>query len=359
MAATAEIAFSLKAATFASLGIILVWALSPIGGQGSLRVLSVRDEMTITPVGLTAPTSETVNYFGGLSHYVTTPIVINALISVSLAAPNSTTLSPRDTWGNVKLPASHYVKDGEYSMVHQLSDNEGLLPNETEYSSLIGIPIWDVPQQGNMTFSFEWPIYDTDCHWEHNYTDLEYCKSCSGGEDSCFVNRTMETWVTDYPEDCNLTSIPTNYTDLERCQMCEGGEDEGFCILNSKENGTVDGWPYGCQLQSENMRLTFNDLEPVNLTSSPSYLTLIWNVLVPTMGENIIDDIYATTANCVLKTTHVTADVFCADGVCEVHKMRKSPTDNRPDFINPVRIEVRLVEKADKCAVEQWFGYRK
>jgi hypothetical protein len=310
-------------------------------------VLSIREEKTVTPVSIVAPFGETMNYFGGLSHYVNTPVVMNSLVSVSLAAPNSTTLSPRDTWGNVKLPAARYVHtealEYQSATANQLSASkgQGLLPNETEYSSLIGVPLWDVPEKGNLTFDIEWPIFDTDCQWQRNLTELEYCQTCYQGNETCFVNQSLEYWVDGWPKDCDVSEYAgLNYTNLELCQLCDGGRDS--CFLNSTVNGTVDGWPYGCRFDSQNMYLTSNDLQQVNSTSSPHYLSLAFTVYAPDSGSSDGKDVYSTTAECILRTTHVTATVSCAEGVCEIYGMRESSADTRPAFLNPVSCSALL-----------------
>jgi hypothetical protein len=132
---------------------MLVWVLSPVGGQSSLRLLSYQPR--IITLGSAAwyypveayPFANMVYYWDAFQfHHVSVPYM--TAIQYSTQNINSS----MDMWGNVKIPAikslGTYRSDEHSDLWHKVTNESGIT-----YSSLFGIPIIGLPKVGNTTFS--------------------------------------------------------------------------------------------------------------------------------------------------------------------------------------------------------------
>lgn len=148
----------------------LLWCLSPLGGQASLRILETTTEAL-------AEAGQPILYLptGGMSSYgmengvlasgdaATSLAAINALYSANLLAPLSVKSSDEDTWGNLKIPWLPIPDDaplqsGTWSAIADLTwaDN---------YSSLVGLPLAGLTRkpQTLQEFTFEYAYMDLKC----------------------------------------------------------------------------------------------------------------------------------------------------------------------------------------------------
>ncbi len=228
--------------------------------------------------------ADTLYYFGGLSHYTSQINVINGLMVSSLSSPNSIRRSAVDTWGNPKIPSPR-------SILNQTNDDLSLNPWQTvnpattSYASLIGVPIYNTPAHGSATFTIEYPVFATDCKWQHpGIGSLEWCQ-LSGP--------------------LLLSTDPdTNTT----------------CVLN-KADGSVRGPYYGGG--------SF-------LTSqwSNKYIDIIYSIADSHKVGNVWYQ--GSRADCILKTTHLEAEIICTNGACGVTRLRRSEKELQPDNLTPV-----------------------
>ena len=142
---------------FVGAGLIILWALSPIGGQASLRVLDFSIATTTQP--------QTMQYLDMNSSFepadmgaidkldVESAIFTGQeLYGASLLGPLSTKVLAMDTWGNVKIPMVEHLSN-------PTQDSEGWYEvgggNTTVFSSLIGIPTSNLIAEINSTFNME------------------------------------------------------------------------------------------------------------------------------------------------------------------------------------------------------------
>lgn len=118
--------------------LLVIWALSPIGGQASLRVMTIGSQ--------TAPEASSFTYMvpaGNMSPLdssdrETTFGIIDALFLSSLVAPFSDRTSSIDTWNNVKIPMVETYENTS------TADDQGWFTTSNDsdvYSSLVGLPI--------------------------------------------------------------------------------------------------------------------------------------------------------------------------------------------------------------------------
>ena len=158
--------YHLRSYNILGLGLLILWSISPIGGQAILRVQSTNSKLKVTPA--------TFNYFNtDTASQVTVTFAtgpdnadgvdawfarIASLYTATLLATDTFKDNPLDLWGNVKIPfLSSYngSLDGSWS---KLPDNSSLY----YYSALAGIPISEIPL-GTTNFSIESSYMETNC----------------------------------------------------------------------------------------------------------------------------------------------------------------------------------------------------
>lgn len=248
---------------FVGAGLIILWALSPIGGQASLRVLDFSTASTTQP--------QTMQYLdmnstfepadmGAIGELDAESAIFTgqALYGASLLSPLSTKVSAMDTWGNVKIP-----------MIERLSnltqDSEGWYEvgggNATVFSSLIGIPTSNLIAEINSTFNME-----------------------------------TSYWVLD----CPVLQRPAS----------------GFAIapgINTSSQQSIPGWASGwSQSWSFSTPDVYHNASDTNITSRKLYYT------------SYDDDQKMTYAECTMNTTYVEVQSACTGKVCAVTKIRSS-----------------------------------
>ncbi|VUC21198.1 unnamed protein product [Clonostachys rosea] len=163
--------FHLRAFNFLGIGILILWALSPVGSQAILRL--------VEPKLVTSTTAGDVTYFDLLRNAVEgepampggnldaenngTINVMDTLYGAMVLAPSSTKNSSMDLWGNVKIPRLSPDNTEEWQDITAESP--------VVYSSLLGIPVANI-STGNTTFTVESSYIDLECDqvgvWETN-----------------------------------------------------------------------------------------------------------------------------------------------------------------------------------------------
>ncbi|KAL2009623.1 hypothetical protein VTN00DRAFT_5430 [Thermoascus crustaceus] len=148
---------SLNSFNLLGLAIILIWSLSPLGSQASLRVISVESEHLSKTINLTAmdPFTEYYGSAAGLSAYYTPS---RALFSTAMMSAGQLKRRSQDIWGNVKIPFINQTDSNETDAWIVFSD-----PNNITYSSLVGIPVSSIPKYGHTTFTMSTSYLSVDC----------------------------------------------------------------------------------------------------------------------------------------------------------------------------------------------------
>jgi hypothetical protein len=135
-----------------SVPLLVIWVLSPLGGQASIRQMSVGTAIITTPSEFhyTVPAGK----FPQIGLTSLTPIV-NTFYTGALAASLRTKESPVDAWGNVKIPKieryeNKQASDSDLWYDSSMDDDNDL----AKYSSNVGIPM-DGFQSGTTTTDYE------------------------------------------------------------------------------------------------------------------------------------------------------------------------------------------------------------
>ena len=146
--------FSLRLFNALAPTLLLIWALSPIGGQSSLHLVTAGTRHEFSTVNVTYFDTRSVSVFaqddGIIDIYLPT---INAIFQASMMEPLSATSSQRDLWGNVKIPLLSSIAS-PYALMSPNWTNIASGQN-LSYSSLLGIPLSGTPRNGRTNMTVE------------------------------------------------------------------------------------------------------------------------------------------------------------------------------------------------------------
>lgn len=141
----------------------LLWALSPAGGQASLRMLYRTNQTSVSSTSIhymdTGPLGILYTYATLFEGYdmgpnaTNFPFPITAPFAAAMMQDFETKSGPRDSWGSPKVPRLDMLN-------HSSADENGWIEvSQTTtvelFSSLFGLPLLGVPDQGTVEFEIE------------------------------------------------------------------------------------------------------------------------------------------------------------------------------------------------------------
>ncbi|KAH6643779.1 hypothetical protein C7974DRAFT_5317 [Boeremia exigua] len=178
LTATVVSQFQLRSLSVFGTALITVWALSPVGGQASLRQLSLGVHNQTLPASFQYMVHNGYGTAWQHSDRAQPVGYLNTLFNGAIIAPAATQASPRDSWGNVKIPRIEYFEKRNAHGFHPDDEgwydtNEALIGDSGVYTSLIGIPFTNISESGltvmdpvgtmNYTTSIHTPYLDVSC----------------------------------------------------------------------------------------------------------------------------------------------------------------------------------------------------
>ncbi|KAL4918470.1 hypothetical protein BDW62DRAFT_200848 [Aspergillus aurantiobrunneus] len=273
-------------------GLLVLWAMSPLGGQSTIRLLY--------KANLTETAHPELRYWdngplGSMFTYTAImvgndgswPLSMRDLYTASLMQSTETKAGPVDQWANIKIPRLEAGNTSEATA-------EGWLPVKNssqveDFTSLFGIPVIglsEVMNQGDVHFNVETTYVELSC--------------------SPFRQRLSATGTTD-----GLT------VGCEDCFTYTGSRDRW--IRSQKYLGLpADEWiPNG-----RSSEYGIPDDAEIN-QNNPNYTlprTLLFN-------STFMSDVSSTT--CQITQRPVEAYIECIDKSCAATKVRQSTTDHR------------------------------
>ncbi|KAL2063472.1 hypothetical protein VTL71DRAFT_5277 [Oculimacula yallundae] len=161
VASTFATQVQLRSFNLIGLGLLLVWSLSPIGGQAILHILYTPEKYTTSQANITYFNSRQQSYSAPAGPFQNQWYPgFTILFGSSLLAPTAVKKSSMDIWGNVKLPFYS-------SLANAPKDDDGWIKvaganGSLVYSSLFGIPISGL-EFGNTTLSVESSYIELSC----------------------------------------------------------------------------------------------------------------------------------------------------------------------------------------------------
>jgi hypothetical protein len=271
-----------------------IWALSPIGGQASIRQLSFSNGTHEEPVNLSYMVpSGTGNIYGSTSR-TESFAVANSIFLAALYSPAATRSGTLDLWGNIKVPLievyenkSRPTTDGWFNA----------MDSQPMYASLIGTPVAGYTQATNVTYAFN---IDTsylylDCPIV-NSMDLVPASaygSPSDGPGSWFYGDGATIWL--------------NYN-----ASCGG-------MLSTNESGPLAGIG------------TYCTSPPGTYSNNNSYNTLPNFANVTPRNFTYYGQGLTTQSFCTITTTYVEMEIACPSvSPCEAKRLRRSRLSHPP-----------------------------
>ncbi|QQK43970.1 Ribosomal protein S2, conserved site [Penicillium digitatum] len=262
----------LRTMNFVAVFIVLLWCLSPLGSQASLRIISIVPSYPANPIELTSFNTFTAYQFGysQVMSMAKTSVAIPMTASMSAASLLST--RNQDLWGNIRFPAIENLEKTSTGWMH-VPQNDNLT-----YASLVGVPVIGLPSAGNTSFilpgsylSISCPVFDTihtlnltdfagpdapspgngdDCSWTSAWGGFQFqlalSEPCSNALNAS-KTRTRnarkliwESWDRGYADDVRdrspitraICDITTTYVDANvTCESLDGKQSVKTCDL--------------------------------------------------------------------------------------------------------------------------------
>ncbi|XPS94379.1 hypothetical protein M3J09_003695 [Ascochyta lentis] len=320
---TIESQMIMQRLTIVGANLLFLWALSPLGGQASLRLMKRHNEgspstskiryMTTGPGGTMWGLSSTYSGDGKFAD-------ASALYTAALLAPLSTKAGTSDPWGNVKIPNLE-------SLNVSTSDVQGWIEVPTvefpeTYSSLVGLPIVGLPMVGKSNFTIESTYLTVECgpfsqapypgvgnstnNGKTNFTKLDELLPFSG---QVWLNKSQNN-----PFEPSKGRRASFFLDTNLGSPWVP-EDPDYDMLLGRLDGFV-GHYNETRLSDEGSKtkreLVFTSMYATSADSSE-------------YGLNI--------ARCTLGQTHVESMIVCTGDQCATQKIRESTTDRRPSAL--------------------------
>lgn len=267
--------------------IILLWILSPVGSQMTLRLLTLTSLETlsmtplqyfntITPVG-DSPASTFESAFESPSTMSSDKAAMLSLIGSSIMSSDNVRKSSLDSWNNVKVPCLENLSP----------ESPWIEVNETfvqPWVSLSGIMIQGLPASGISTFIIESSYINAHC--PDSVRLLADTKTLKASNYNLQINK-------------NSSTFWTNYT--------------LFLDTLSFDNSTFD--------------------TPLSLI----YGSKIGSLEYTPGGSN---DIYVELYNCTITTPIIEGNVSCDGPLCRIHQIRLLKKDGKSPFAFADSLEV-------------------
>ncbi|KAJ5622997.1 hypothetical protein N7490_011602 [Penicillium lividum] len=285
MAGTVASIFSTGHVGPLTIAVLLLWAMSPIGGQSALRMLT--SEATSvhgnTPVAYLNVVNAS-SWFDGASGLGSSLGAANSIYTTSLMTTQAVQSSPRDVWTFPKIPVLRHLPlntSSSSSNPWRTCDHN----NQTVYSSLIGLVVGGIPSDSEADFSVETSYFDLDCH----------AKAQNISDDSLFA-------------EMGGSLLLHNATDLFSIQSSDSVPNDGdnSFFIDTSYNFTAS------RLTQPQINLWYGTWDTIS-------------------GVTLNASLY----NCTLSTVRVEAWISCQNASCAVVRMRRSQKDTRPASLSP------------------------
>ena len=280
---TLEVQLFLRSFNILGCTLLVVWALSPLGGQASLRLLDERTHPVQSQKELRYLGSDSSSRLQGASSSESYGFAIDGLYSAALFSPPSAQAASMDLWGNVKIPVLETSEYGNSGPEGWISIN----PSNATYSSLLGLPIDGMATSGQSTFTVESYYMTLNCPL------LDH------------VQRTTFNWTSVLSEDYLRTQT------------------------NNDSSFTHGEWPFGFFVDSKSNFSRHGGLYP-NESPLPAAQPYVLFAAQADGGDG------ATLAHCSLNRSSVESNMTCQDTSCAVTQMRRSKIDRRPSDYTPL-----------------------
>jgi hypothetical protein len=342
---TAESQIVLQRLTFVGVNLLFLWALSPLGGQASLRLMSRQNRLDMSETKLRYMTTGPGGTMWGLaSTYVGSGKFADAeaLYTSALLAPLDTKRGSMDSWGNVKIPRMEFLNSTS-------TDSEGWVSAPTDmdpelYSSLVGLPIVGLPGNKTSNSTMESTYLTVECgnFDQHPYpgindtsiskTDFKRLDELVPGK--IWLNKTTNN----NPFKPSKQRTASFFIDTNLGSPWDPLEP-GYNKLLGRLDGFIGHY--------NRSRLSDQEAQVKReITYTSIYAT---SVESGTYGLNIV--------RCSLAQKHVEVQIECTGKQCSTRRMRESRTDTRPSALTAFEHGVVMQNFAQEFPVAVPFSF--
>lgn len=165
--------------------LILLWLISPLGGQASLRLIAQDKEVNAWSATFACINStwQSSSFAQGFAQTLT-GASINALYVGCMVAPLAIKTSAQDSWGNIKIP--------RFETYNQTVDDEGFstVPEEgVDWISLLGQPVAGLKTGFDANFTLSTWYHDLKCSDLHKVpASSDWIRDMFGDTDAQYYN---------------------------------------------------------------------------------------------------------------------------------------------------------------------------
>ncbi|KAJ0424726.1 hypothetical protein BJY00DRAFT_309143 [Aspergillus carlsbadensis] len=281
-AGTFSLVLALRRPGILTIGILLLWAMSPLGGQSALRMISEAPSAVGGNISLAYMNMTWVSGFEGASSMSRTGPPMRAMYTTSLLASEEARNSPRDVWGWPKIPLLRTLSPSNDSDAWRTTASSG--NGSTTYSALIGLVLQGIPLDLDVEFPVESSYFDLDCYFVANNLTSEETLQRMG--ENTLVYR-------------NASILFGNYGRFD----IPGERNYSNFFVDSSYNFT-------------------------GLIDARHNINLLY-------GSRVYPEWEVALFNCSLSTIAVESWIACRNGLCNATRMRPSRKDTRPPTSSP------------------------
>lgn len=291
-------AITLHSLNFLTLGLLLLWALSPLGGQSALRLLNETNTTMVGTHPVFYSSVDAQSAFATTSSYNQEAAnQVDAVVKTTLMTVDTTDSSPMDIWQHPKIPRLAELEAAEeknendrpwYSIDHSV--------NHT-YAALTGLDVLNLPQSGSTNFTVPY--------------EYMYFSCAMSPANNMSMNKTDPMFGQPF-----LPSQMNYLTGLQNASKLESGSYYNATGVYLK--------PYPGPLFGPIERSFFIYTKMANVTKPESLI----------FGSKSIGTTYYL-FECSMKSVMVEAAIRCESSNCGVDKLRRlnKPRADRPSTI--------------------------
>ncbi|KAM7215420.1 ribosomal protein S2, conserved site [Rhypophila decipiens] len=147
----------LRAVNLFGLVVVVLWCLSPLGGQASLRVISVESRLTSTSTPLSSLSTFSHYLYVGASGASAAQTQLLGPVIASILGAGVLANQNQDLWGNIRFPAIENLKEAG-------TDWLDIPPYDNlTFPPLVGTPVIGLPSSGNTSFTLPGSYLSISC----------------------------------------------------------------------------------------------------------------------------------------------------------------------------------------------------
>lgn len=168
--------------------LMLLWSLSPLGGQAALRVVSRRTDVSDVPSTFHfLDTRTSPSMIVGASARQSYANAILSAFNSALSSPVSSRTSSQDLYGNLKIPLIEALKDNEKDgdSWHIISPD-----SEVTYSSLAGLPYLGTDPSTEASFNIQSSYMKVECSLSLDTQEQRFFQDIVGSNKTFPTNQT-------------------------------------------------------------------------------------------------------------------------------------------------------------------------